>query len=650
MFAAASLVLLLTVVWAVQHESAREWRRWRGHFEELLARSGGQAPAALPEEGIRQVWLPDLGRADRCVTCHRGIGDPELADASQPFRTHPGTWLETHRADRYGCTLCHGGQGLATSRRGAAHAVIDHWTEPMRAGEMMEANCGACHHERRPPGADWLARGRQLMLDRNCVACHEHPDNTTESVRAPSLEGVGFKVQPAWLRAWLRNPRERLPLSRMPDFRLSGDEVESLTAFLLSLRAVAPLAPEGATPGRRGDAARGGALFRTSRCVTCHMVNGRGGTTGPELTRVAQKVGVDWLASYLADPHRHLPATLMPRFRFTADEIHDLVAYAEEEWIDPRWHPSAADTKLPAPDRIEAGRQVYLDRGCSACHPLEALPTRPRIGPKHTGIGDRVVEVDLLRAQGLEPTLDNWLQLKLRRPEALTRVSRMPTFGFTPREIVAVSIALLSLRDEQLPPARLRHDPPVEPYEPQGAFGALVRRYRCLSCHSVHGSGGTLSTVAWDTIGSQLQRAYIEEYVKNPVGVRVGLAERMPRLNLTDDEARLVADHLTRVFIDDRLDAPFDVSADVARRGAELFERLACRGCHMAGGRGGYVGPNLDGSDRRLRPGWVRAWLLDAAHLKPGTLEPDYGLVPEDAEALAAYVMTLAQERAGGTR
>jgi cytochrome c2 len=650
LLAGTSLALLVTVAWTIRDESAREWRRWRATFEEYLARSPGGRSAAEGDEGIQQILLPDVERVDRCLTCHRGIGDPELADAPQPFRAHPGTWIETHRPKRDGCTLCHGGQGLATTREGAAHELIAHWPETMRSGEMMEANCGVCHRERQPPAADWLARGRQTMLDNNCVACHEHPDNTVESVRAPSLEGEGFRVNPAWMRAWLRDPKERLPLSRMPDFRLSHDEVEDLTAFLLSLRATPAIEPSGATPGRVADADRGGALFRTTRCVTCHMVDDRGGTTGPELTLVAQKLDRTWLASYLADPHRYLPETMMPRFRFTADEIADLVAFAERDWTDPRRALDSADLAPPDDGRLEAGRQTYLDRGCSACHALEALPTRPRIGPKHTGIGDYVVDEGPLRPRRLKPTLANWLQLKLRRPEALTRVSRMPTFGFTGEEMVAVSIALLSLRDERLPPERVRRDPPVEPYAPQGEFGALVRRYRCLSCHTVHGSGGTLSTVAWDMIGSQLQRDYIEEYLKDPVGVRVSLAERMPRLNPTDDEARLMADHLTRFFTDDRLDAPFDVSADVTQRGKELSERLGCRGCHMAGGRGGYVGPNLDGSDQRLRPGWVRAWLLDAAHLKPGTLEPDYGLFVKDAEALAAHVMTLAEKRAGGTR
>jgi mono/diheme cytochrome c family protein len=156
-----------------------------------------------------------------------------------------------------------------------------------------------------------------------------------------------------------------------------------------------------------------------------------------------------------------------------------------------------------------------------------------------------------------------------------------------------------------------------------------------------------------DRIGSQLERAHIESFLRNPFAVRVSLTARMPRLNITQDEARLISDHLTSVFVDDALDAPARPESARAERGRAVFETLGCRGCHIVGERGGYVGPDLNGAGLRLKPGWTRAWLLSANKWKPDTLEPDYGLDAAKADELTAYLMTLRRSPttpAGGSR
>jgi hypothetical protein len=59
------------------------------------------------------------------------------------------------------------------------------------------------------------------------------------------------------------------------------------------------------------------------------------------------------------------------------------------------------------------------------------------------------------------------------------------------------------------------------------------------------------------------------------------------------------------------------------------------------GDSGGYVGPELNGSGARLKPGWTVEWLLDPERWKPGTLQPDHGLSRDEAEAVTAYVLSL---------
>ncbi len=643
-FALASLALLATVVWAVAAEYRAEWRVLQRRYAALEARrpaavAGGEG--AEPA-GLQQIWLPDIDRVDRCTSCHLGIAEPAVKDAARPFRTHPGRWLETHRADRFGCTACHGGEGEATTYAGAAHRRASGGTNPMASRELMEARCGACHRERQPKGTYWLARGRALIADRNCVACHELPGYDAAEVRAPRLDGLPLKVSARWLRGWLKQPRAYLPRSRMGDFRLSDRDVEALTAFLLEQPREPALEPADWT---KANVENGGEIFRRSRCVTCHAVNGRGGTLGPDLTHVGYKVSREWLYSWIRDPHRLQPKTLMPRFRFSDAEVRDLAAYLASELSDPPRQLDASDAP-PNPALAAEGRRVFEKRGCYSCHDLASFPKLARIAPKLTAIGDRVLEPAPLQARGIRATLPNWLYTKVRTPDAVLEGARMPTFGFSEEEGAALVVALMSLRAREMPPARTTTEPVPPTFEPQGEFGALVRRYRCLSCHSIRGSGGTLSTVALDRIGSQLTRDHIERFVQSPYGIRVGLQERMPRLNVLPDEARVLADFLSRVMVDDSLESSVASDAGTLARGKLLFDRDGCVACHIAGEKGGYVGPELNGSAARLKPGWTVAWLMAPQRWKPGTLEPDRGLARADAEALAAYVLSLPARKA----
>lgn len=642
-FALTSLAFLLTVAWAFRDEQGAEWRRLQRRFHELQAAGALAAADEDATQGLQQIWLPELDRVDRCTSCHLGVADPAQKNAPAPFGAHPGRWLETHRPDRFGCSACHGGRGEATTFAGAGHRGRGA-PDPIVSRELMEARCGSCHHERRRPDADWLTRGRALIAERNCIACHELPAYDTSEVRAPRLDGLRSKLTPAWLRAWLKDPRSLLPRSRMGDFRLGERDVEALVAFLLTERDAPTL---DSVDWSQADPARGGEIFRRSRCVTCHEVDGRGGTLGPALTHVGAKTSREWLYSWIRDPQRWQPATLMPRFRFSDQELRDLAAYLASELST---SPERLDASAAPLDGtlVAEGRRVFEQRGCYSCHQLEGFPRLARIGPKLGAIGDRALEPLPLVARGIRPTLPNWIHAKLRGPEQVLDSARMPSFGFSEAEAAAVSVALLGLRRGTPPPAWTTADALRGSTEPQGEFGRLLRRYRCLSCHSLRGSGGALSTVAFDRIGSQLRRDHIERYVQQPIAVRVSLPERMPRLNVAPEEARLLADHLSRVMVDDALERPVPEDVATVARGRQLFDKHGCVACHIVGDKGGYVGPELNGSSARLKPGWTVAWLLEAERWKPGTLEPDLGLSRAEAEALAAYVLSLPARRARG--
>jgi len=642
LFACLALAFLLILSWVLLREGTAEWRTTQARFTKLEAtvKNPHQLAQAAQAGGLHQIWLEDLGRVDRCTTCHLGIDDPSFVAAPLPFTTHPGTWLTTHPPDRFGCTACHDGQGQATTYLDAGHHPQSSESRAMRPLETIEANCGTCHRALDPPDAPRLAEGRRLILQSGCIACHEIPGFEGVTFSGPALANIGYKVRPEWLHAWLKDPKSYLAQSKMGNFRLSDAEIASLQAFLLSQREEAPSDSAGVN-WSKASTDNGRALFGELRCVSCHAVNGRGGTMGPELTRIGDKVRRAGLFSFLKNPHRTQPATPMLQYRLTDDQVRDLTAYLLDAY-------RATDTPEPAPAAyqdaraVAAGRAVFEKRGCASCHRLPGVTASGRIGPSLAGIADRDPEQLAYGSSVVRRTAENFIFLKVLRPDALLQPSMMPTFSFTPAEAAKIGLALAGIRKADLPASYVQKRDPPPVFRPAGPFGDLVDRYRCLSCHSVGGYGGDLSTVPLDRIGSQLKHDYIASYLLNPGAVRVSLEARMPVFHMASEEAKIIADYFSTVFLDDgleRYDARFTPAE--SDRGKELYRQLGCASCHQLGTTGGYVGPELSHTGERLKPGWIAAFLTAPARYKPGTLQPDYGLSGADARALTAYLSGL---------
>jgi putative heme-binding domain-containing protein len=90
-----------------------------------------------------------------------------------------------------------------------------------------------------------------------------------------------------------------VPGTAMPANDLERDEIRQIVAYLRTLQQ--PSSPP------RGDAARGETLFfGGGRCGACHMVQGRGGRVGPELTAVGSARSRTYLMESIREPARYL--------------------------------------------------------------------------------------------------------------------------------------------------------------------------------------------------------------------------------------------------------------------------------------------------------------------------------------------------------
>ena len=76
-------------------------------------------------------------------------------------------------------------------------------------------------------------------------------------------------------------------------------------------------------------AKRGQELFDTIGCMGCHIVNGKGGVVGPDLSDEADKGrSRQWLTTQIRDPKSNDPASIMPAYNNLSEEkIKDLVDY-----------------------------------------------------------------------------------------------------------------------------------------------------------------------------------------------------------------------------------------------------------------------------------------------------------------------------------
>jgi putative heme-binding domain-containing protein len=91
-----------------------------------------------------------------------------------------------------------------------------------------------------------------------------------------------------------------------------------------------------ASPGPLpGDPDRGAALYQSSACASCHVVSGRGGVLGPELTSVGALRGAPYLRESLVKPEAaHPPGYLVVRAVTTAGtEVRGIRVNEDVFWI-----------------------------------------------------------------------------------------------------------------------------------------------------------------------------------------------------------------------------------------------------------------------------------------------------------------------------
>jgi mono/diheme cytochrome c family protein len=598
-----------------------------------------------------------LGIEDRCTSCHSGVLDVSRKLDPEPRTAHPGRLLDIHSPLRFGCTPCHGGDGSATSARAAHSPGPDH--QAFLTGDATEIACGKCHvNELELDGAPHLSHGRALIQRSQCEGCHQIGEAARGSRPGPDLSGIAVRTNPPWLFRWIKNPRDYASNARMPRFELEDRYVDALVGYLMTFRSDAPFDTTGFPTG---DASRGVNLVRMSFCISCHSIDDKGGTGVIDLGRVGNKLNRPRLLRLLSETHAVNPRTAMPQYHFTRAQVADAAAYLGGQLVDASFNTVDGDSALRRlgsywptdSQRVDVGRRLFKELRCGNCHAFPGGENWIRVGPILSRLGEKKVSEISWGPTKFPRTLGDYIWHKVETPHLFATAPhqlKMPSYGFAPDEARDVTLALLAQADlPLLPDAFMVRSRSGDSLSLLGEFGQLVERYRCLSCHSVNGVG---HNVAFDlgVEGSRVRKEWLYQYLKLPYTLRPILTLRMPIFNLTDDEARVLAEGISTSMRDARIDSTgnFPMGPLEVETGRRLFESSGCTGCHQVGSKGGYVGPSFTGGatpGKKLRPGWIVRWLESPQALKPDAVEPRYGFTRAQIQTLTAYLMSMPPEK-----
>ena len=378
-----------------------------------------------------------------------------LAEQRLPEIQEPRVRTEAERRGRttfqsYGCVACHGtdlplaGLGSKMTVGRLQEFLLDplHFLPDGRmpsfhlnAGEALDlaAFLSLSRDERfeTPVAGGDSVRGRELVLDRGCLACHELND----------LEAPQDARALAVLNARDGCLADEVP-SGLPRYRLQADQRDALRTFVASYRA----APD-RVPAPTFDLPR---RMRQLRCGACHEIDGKSASgaiaeAAPSLTGVGKKLTSEGIEQALKDGTRTLgwQELRMPSFggahaRWFADALPKASGVIPQEGYD------GPGTELSAEGLIRLGVDGSRGgMGCIGCHGWGEFPALGENGPDLLDVGRRL----------RWPWFERWM----RDPARVVVGTSMPKYFGDPashatRTAISELWAAFRSADQEIPP------------------------------------------------------------------------------------------------------------------------------------------------------------------------------------------------------
>ncbi len=471
--------LALLAAAAFQENFRSEWRTLQGQ--------GQNEEGPIPVQ-LRQIVNPALNATDRCVSCHVTMAPGESSvTGSKVLVAHKPV---VHDPAEWGCTICHAGQGPATTKEDA-HGTVAFWPDPKIETRFSAAGCGTCHAPLGVPEQERFIQARNTFERLDCFACHKmdgrgglvRPDGG--GMEGPDLSRVGVNgYNPTWYDQHWQQHREAKQGPWRTSFATVTEAERSLLADYLATRMGAPRLIEAK------------AVFHSTGCLGCHKVSGVGGDEGIDLSREGEKdpgqvsfayvsgahTVENWMAEHFRSPVSVVVGSQMPALGLSDREVDLLTLYMR----------SLRRKDLPGSfvpkDRVRAmrfGEREFAGDGatlfgtfCTGCHGGRGAGRRSPGMPSFPAIASpdfmsRVSDDFLLQT------------IRLGRPGR-----RMPAWGelaggLRPDEIKKVVAYLRAISVPYQSDGRSARWVKGDAGEGKKLFGSI-----CAGCHGSEGQGG----------------------------------------------------------------------------------------------------------------------------------------------------------------
>lgn len=181
----------------------------------------------------------------------------------------------------------------------------------------------------------------------------------------------------------------------------------------------------------------------------------------------------------------------------------------------------------------------------------------------------------------------------------------------------------------------------------------LFDKKNCMGCHTIMGEGAYYAPELTKVLDRRGE-AFVKAVLKNPETMYPG-QRKMVNYHLTDQEIEDLTSFLTWVGKMDLNGFPPkpDLMATAPSSAInnpietvqqpQIFSQM-CTACHALNGRGGNVGPALDGVGLKFDVQYFNKWLSDPSSIKAETKMPKLPLSDKNITELANYLSSLKGE------
>jgi nitric oxide reductase subunit C len=229
-------------------------------------------------------------------------------------------------------------------------------------------------------------------------------------------------------------------------FFLVGTALCSVSFVFLTIDSIRRIPAQTHQANLTESAIRGKHLFDRKNCMGCHTILGEGAYYAPELTKVYERRGPEFIRALLKDPESMYPGQRkMVNYHLSDAEIADLTAFFK--WIgemDLNGFPAKPDLAAPvahvhgeggpagavAPARAAAAQPKMFGQVCIACHSLSGAGGK--VGPALDGVGDKFPRSFFVE----------WL----KDPAAVKPTSKMPKLPLSDADIDSLATYLATLK------------------------------------------------------------------------------------------------------------------------------------------------------------------------------------------------------------